>query len=175
MRIAVIGTHSTGKTTLAKALSRELNIPVIEECARSHDIKHASVEEYIKIQENILAEQIKAESKHQNFISDRSTIDNLAYWIHSCAPMVDAVTNRSYTKTALENVTTYTNIFLLVPEFYPRDDGFRDTNIIYQLQIAETINTILYLHQIPHHVLSGSVDERLRHAMRILQRLPLWA
>ncbi len=117
-RIAIIGTHSTGKTTLAKALSKELNIPFIEECARNHDVKHASVEEYIKIQKDILTEQISAENKHLDFISDRSTIDNLAYWIHSCASRVDALTNMTYTRSALDNARNYTNVFLLVPEFY---------------------------------------------------------
>lgn len=168
-RIAIIGTHSTGKTTLAKALSSVLDIPVVEECARKHDIKHASLEEYIQIQENILAEQITAESKHRDFISDRSTTDNLAYWVHSCARRVDACANRAYIKNAIDNTKNYTNIFLLIPEFYPRDDGFRDTNIIYQLQIAETINTILYLYQIPHNILSGSVNERLQQALKILK------
>ncbi len=168
MHIAIIGTHGTGKTTLAKALSAVLDIPVIEECARNHDIKHATPEKYIEIQKDILFEQIIAESKYQNYISDRSTIDNLAYWIHSCAPMADTATIRSYIKISLDNAKNYTDIFLLVPEFYPRDDGFRDTNIIYQLQIAETINTILHLNQISHHVLTGSVNERLQRALDII-------
>ncbi|MFZ2412075.1 MAG: ATP-binding protein [Candidatus Methanoperedens sp.] len=168
MRIAIIGTHGTGKTTLAKMLSGVFNIPILEECARNYDIKHASPEKYLKIQKNILIEQIATESKHPSFVSDRSTIDNLAYWIHSCAQMVDASMNKKYINTSMENAKKYTVIFLLVPEFYPMDDGFRDTNLIFQLQIAETINTILHLYQIPHYILRGTVDERLQRAIDII-------
>ncbi len=167
-RIAVIGTHCTGKTSLAKALSEALDIPLLEECARNHEIKSASPLQYVEIQKRILAEQIAAELKFPGFVSDRSTIDNLAYWLHSCAPIVDAHTNEIYIKKAMNNTRNYTHVFLLVPEFYPREDGFRNTDIIYQLQIAETINTILYLNRIPHHVLSGTIDERLRYAMRLM-------
>lgn len=168
MRIAIIGTHGTGKTTLAKMLSGIFKIPILGECARNHDIKNANPDEYVKIQKDILIEQIAAESKHPSFVSDRSTIDNLAYWIHSCARMVDDSINKKYINTSLENAKKYTTIFLLVPEFYPRDDGFRDTNLIFQLQIAETINTILYLHQIPHYILRGTVYERLQRAIDII-------
>ncbi len=167
-RIAVIGTHCTGKTTLAKALSKTLDIPLIKECARNHEIKKASPRQYVEIQKHILTEQISAELKYPGFVSDRSTIDNLAYWLHSCASIADAQTNKTYIRKALNNARNYTHVFLLIPEFYPREDGFRNTNIIYQLQIAETINAILYLQKIPHQVLSGSIEERLQHAISIM-------
>lgn len=97
MRIAIIGTHGTGKTTLAKMLSSIFKIPILKELARNHDIRNADPDEYVKIQKDILIEQIASERKYQNFISDRSTIDNLAYWIHRCARMVDASMSQSPT------------------------------------------------------------------------------
>lgn len=169
-KIAIIGSQSTGKSTLGNQLSENMNIRLITELARKWDIEKATQTELIDIQKELLNLQIEEERKHEQFISDRSTIDNLAYWIHNVSPIVDREENGLYVKTALGNVKNYSHIFLLTPEFYPVDDGFRNTNIIYQLQIAEVINTILRLYNIPHHRLSGSVENRVQKAIEILTK-----
>lgn len=157
-------------TTVAKKLSKELNIHMISELARKWDIEKATQTELIHIQKELLRLQIKEENHNGQFISDRSTIDNLAYWLHNVSPIVDKEENAIYVKTALDNVKNYSHVFLLTPEFYPVDDGFRNTNIIYQLQIAEIINTILRLYNIPHYRLGGSVENRVQKAMEILTK-----
>src|SRR3989338_2361059 len=141
-KIAIIGSQSTGKSVLGKELSKRMNIPLITELARRWNIEKVSQIELIHIQKELLRLQIKEENNNGQFISDRSTIDNLAYWLHNVSPIVDKEENEIYVNTALNNVKNYSTIFLLSPEFYPVDDGFRNTNIIYQLQIAEIINTI---------------------------------
>lgn len=169
-KIAIIGSQSTGKSVLGKELSKRMNIPLITELARRWNIEKVSQIELIHIQKELLRLQIKEENNNGQFISDRSTIDNLAYWLHNVSPIVDKEENEIYVNTALNNVKNYSTIFLLSPEFYPVDDGFRNTNIIYQLQIAEIINTILRLYNIPHYRLSGSVDNRVNEAMKILSK-----
>lgn len=169
-KIAIIGSQSTGKSTLGNQLSKKMNIPLIKELARKWDIEKATQTELIHIQKELLKLQIHEESRNGQFISDRSTIDNLSYWLHNVSPIVDKEENTLYIKTALDNVKNYSHIFLLAPEFYPVDDGFRNTNIIYQLQIAEVINTILRLYNIPHHRLSGSVENRVQKAIEILAK-----
>ena len=155
-------------TTIANKLSKKLNIPLITELARKWDIEKATQTELIHIQKELLKLQIQEENKNRQFISDRSTMDNLAYWLHNVSPIVDKEENESYVNTALDNVKNYSHIFLLVPEFYPVNDGFRNCNIIYQLQIAEAIHTILMLNNILHHRLSGTVENRVQKAMEIL-------
>lgn len=167
-RIAIIGSQSTGKSVLAKELANRLKLPLITEIARRWDIEKATQTELIDIQKEVLKLQIEEERKHEQFISDRSTIDNLSYWLHNVSPIVDKEENTLYIETALGNVKNYSYIFLLVPEFYPVDDGFRNTNIIYQLQIAEVINTVLRLYNIPHYRLSKTVENRVKEAMKIL-------
>lgn len=157
-------------TTIANKLSEKLHIPMITELARRWDIEKATQTELIHIQKELLKLQIQEENHNVQFISDRSTIDNLSYWIHNVSPIVDKEENAIYIKTALGNVKNYSHIFLLTPEFYPVDDNFRNTNIIYQLQIAEVINTILRLYNIPHHRLSGSVENRVQKAIDILAK-----
>jgi nicotinamide riboside kinase len=167
-KIAIIGSQSTGKTTIANQLSEKLNIPMITELARKWDIEKATQTELIHIQKELLKLQIDEENRNEQFISDRSTIDNLSYWLHNVSPIVDKEENELYVNTALKNVKNYSHIFLLTPEFYPVDDDFRNTNIIYQLQIAEVINTILRLYNIPHYKLTRSVENRVQKAMEIL-------
>jgi nicotinamide riboside kinase len=169
-KIAIIGSQSTGKSTLGNQLSKKMNIPLIKELARKWDIEKATQTELIHIQKELLKLQIQEENRNGQFISDRSTIDNLSYWLHNVSPIVDKEENALYIKTALDNVKNYSHVFLLTPEFYPIDDGFRNTNIIYQLQIAEIINTILRLYNIQHYRLSGTVENRVQKAMEILEK-----
>ena len=169
-KIAIIGSQSTGKTTIGNQLSKRLNIPLITELARKWDIEKATQTELIHIQKELLKLQIYEENSNVQFISDRSTIDNLAYWLHNVSPIVDREENSIYVKTALDNAKNYSHVFLLAPEFYPVNDGFRNINIIYQLQIAEVIHTILMLYNIPHYRLSGTVENRVQKAMEILEK-----
>lgn len=167
-KIVIIGSQSVGKSTLARELSNRLNLPLITELARRWNIEKVEQKELVHIQKEILRLQIQEENHNGQFISDRSTIDNLAYWIHNVSPIIDKEENKLYIRTALKNVKNYSHIFLLIPEFYPIADGFRNVNIIYQLQIAEVIHTILRLYGIKHYKLTGSVENRIKEVMKIL-------
>lgn len=168
MRIAIIGSQSCGKTTLGRELSKRLDLPMISELARRWDIEKVSQTELIDIQKELLNLQIEEESKYERFISDRSTIDNMAYWLHNVANIVSYDDNRQYKMKALMNICKYSHIFLLVPEFYPKGDGFRSTDIIYQMRIDAIIQTILYLKSVRHYKLTGSIENRVQQAMEIL-------
>jgi nicotinamide riboside kinase len=170
-KIAIIGSQSTGKSLIGKELSNRLNIPIITEIARRYDrneLLNVSSERYMILQKDILEQQIIAESQYKEFISDRSSLDNLSYWINNCANRANLYDNDLYIKKAIENAKIYSHIFLLIPEFYPKDDGFRSTDIIYQMRIDAIIQTILHLYGIKHYILTGSVDNRIKDAMKIL-------
>jgi len=171
-RIAVIGSQCTGKSSVAEALAEKLKLPRISEVARKFDksmFVNKTNKEFCNLQHQILSMQLKEEAKYKEFVSDRSTIDNMAYWVHNCANIATTEENSLYVSKALGNVKNYTHLFLLVPEFYPVDDGFRDTNIVYQLQIAEAIHTILHMNSIKHHTLRGTLENRLKDALNILK------
>lgn len=169
-KISIIGTQSSGKTTLAKELSQKLKLPMITEIARRWNIEKVSQIELVDIQKEMLNIQILEENKYEQFISDRGTIDNLSYWLHNVADIVSYGENKRYQMKALMNVGKYSHIFLLKPEFYPVNDGFRNTNIIYQLQIAEVIDTIIRLYGIKYYRLTGTIENRVREAMKILEK-----
>lgn len=170
-KIVIIGSQGIGKTTLGNELSKRLNIHLITEIARRYDrneLANTSSERYMILQKELLDKQIKTESQYKNFISDRSTIDNLSYWINNSANRASISDNNQYIKDAIDNVENYTHIFLLTPEFYPQDDGFRSTDVVYQMRIDAIIQTILHLYGIKHYKLTGSVENRVKDAMMIL-------
>lgn len=169
-KIAIIGSQSTGKSTLGYQLSKKMDIPLITEIARKWDIEKATQTELIHIQKELLKLQIQEEKHNGQFISDRSTIDNLAYWLHNVSPIVDKEDNKLYIKTALDNVKNYSTIFLLSPEFYPVNDGFRNTDIVYQMRIDAIIQAILHMYCIKYYKLTGSVENRVQKAIEILAK-----
>lgn len=86
MKVYFVGSHSTGKTTCARYVSEKYKVPMITEVARmilSEKEIHVDslrydmnlVDEY---QSEIFSRQLKEESKHSEFVSDRS-FDCLAY------------------------------------------------------------------------------------------------
>lgn len=172
-KIAIIGSQSVGKSSIGNELSNKLHIHMITELARKYDreeLLNTSSERYMVIQKEILESQIIEESKYEEFISDRSSLDNLSYWINNCANRASFYDNELYIKKAIENSKNYSHIFLLVPEFYPKGDGFRSTDIIYQMRIDAIIQTILHIYNIPYYKLIGSIENRVQQAMEILDR-----
>lgn len=86
MKVYFIGAHSTGKTTCARYVSEKFKIPMITEVARmilSEKELHLDSLRYDMglvndYQKQIFHRQLKEETKHKEFVSDRS-FDCLAY------------------------------------------------------------------------------------------------
>lgn len=86
MRIYIAGAHSTGKTSICRIISKEYNLPLLNEVARtilaekelSLDVLRTDLNVVDKYQEDVFFRQLKEEGKYKSFVSDR-TFDNLAY------------------------------------------------------------------------------------------------
>src|ERR1041385_7605048 len=84
-RIAIVGSFSTGKTTLAEAAAEPLGLPLLPEVARQ------VVELGFKLDKDatpevetlIFLRQYYNEMAHPEFVADRSLIDSMAYagWV----------------------------------------------------------------------------------------------
>lgn len=130
MRIALIGPASTGKTTLAHSLSKELHLPVISECIRTSaknlgiaNISTIDRDTRIMLQADALRLQQSIEGIYKSgFIADRSSLDYAAYvrgFFGECS------FEEVYTRTA---ATSEYELLIYVPHFDDagqRDDGFR--------------------------------------------------
>jgi thymidylate kinase len=156
MKIAIIGTHFTGKTELAEALHKMLreegrDSVIIKEVAR-HCPLPVNQQSTFESQAWILAEQVKREiesSNHEIVISDRSVIDNYAYSLRlfpeESKQMLDFV---------LEHSKTYGHIFKTTPLNVPiAADGFRDTNPVFREEIETIISNFLAENRIGYHTL----------------------
>lgn len=86
MKIYIIGSHSLGKSTLARYISKKYDLPMICEVARQIlseqelqlDSLRANLDVVDDYQTKIFYRQIEQENKYQNFVSDRG-FDCLAY------------------------------------------------------------------------------------------------
>src|SRR5512143_3369100 len=92
MKLAFIGTHGVGKTTLcydlASVLKRQgLNIDVVKEVARLSPLpinRKTSLEAQLWILMSQVAEEIRSAAQHEVVICDRSVLDNYAYMTLAC-------------------------------------------------------------------------------------------
>jgi len=86
MKVYFVGSHSTGKTTLARYVSKTHNIPMITEMARAvlseKELQLDSLRYDLDLvddyQRTVFNRQLAEESKHTDYVSDRS-FDCLAY------------------------------------------------------------------------------------------------
>src|SRR5258706_8048942 len=89
MKVAFIGTHGVGKTTLCYDLAallkrRGLNVDVVKEVARLSPLpinRKTSLAAQTWILMTQVAEEIRSASQHQVVICDRSVLDNYAYMV----------------------------------------------------------------------------------------------
>jgi nicotinamide riboside kinase len=143
VKIALSGTESTGKSTLANAVGEKTGIPVIAEYAREvakemgvEDIRAMAPDQAYRFQYRILDQKIEAESKHETFIADRSTADNAAYYLRWVAPEMPDSINQEYIGRCVEQLKIYDHVVLIPWNSLPVvDDGFRSANLYYLYEI----------------------------------------
>jgi nicotinamide riboside kinase len=87
MKVYFVGAHSTGKTTLARYVSKTYQTPMITEVARMvlsekemHlDALRYDLDQVDDYQRQIFHRQIDEERRYTDFVSDRSFVDCCAY------------------------------------------------------------------------------------------------
>ena len=149
MKIAISGAHGVGKTTLAKALAKELGLPLIEEVARgvakkcgfknTEQIRDADKTVKMFFQQNVFVEQQLAEAEcFTGFISDRSIFDPLAYCMYY------DIDHEVFRNNAIEWSENYDFIvYCPIPDGGISDDGFRLTDEESQWFIGAALRWLL--------------------------------
>lgn len=87
MKVYFSGAHSSGKTTCARYVSEKYNLPLISEVARMVlsekemrvDVLRYDIDLVDKYQSQVFYRQLVEEAKYNDYVSDRSGIDALAY------------------------------------------------------------------------------------------------
>lgn len=174
-RIALIGSFSTGKTTLAELLANSLNLPLLPETARE------VVELGFKLDKDatpetealIFLKQYNNELSTEEFVGDRSLIDVMAYagWVLDNQPRTkETVLWDECLKLAERQLRgNYSHVFYLPIEFPIVLDGLRPDDPEFQSEIDERLLRIARSHDIRYVTLKGSIEERMDQIQQVLR------
>jgi len=148
-RIAISGSAGTGKTTLGRALAAELGVPFVEEGMRRRIEKgfrpHGyGAREWAALIRDLWAEHRAAEdAARDGFVSDRSSVDFAAFWLHY-GLHEDVEATERFVAEMRAHAANYERIVLLPWGAIPLvDDGVRSTNRWTQLRFHSILDGLL--------------------------------
>jgi nicotinamide riboside kinase len=170
-KIAIIGSHGVGKTTLIqrlKLLYPELNF--IDEVARDLQLKigkstrDMNDEEKSRFQLEAMQTQIDQELKFDDYISDHCAISYLPYSTElKVYGQLKAKIREQYLPILKQLKMLYIPI-----EFELKKDGLRFTTNEYQEYIDETLVDLLHKYNLKYATVKGTVEQRLEQIKAIL-------
>jgi predicted ATPase len=161
MKIAFIGTHGVGKTTLCYELAaslkkRDLAVELVREVARECPLpinRDTTLTAQSWILHTQIARELEAGAKGEVVVCDRSVLDNFCYLKRAVAgePVDHALEGlvRSWTRT-------YDALFRVPIVGDPRYDGVRDTDLAFQHGIDELLEKTLLEWGVPCHHLDAA-------------------
>ncbi len=145
MKIAFLGSHGTGKTTLCYQLAAHLkkldqHVDLVKEVARNCPLplnRDTTLDAQRWILHTQIADEIAAARDHDVVICDRAVLDNYAYLVQRVGriPVLDALVR--------DWMQTYDVLFKVPILMLPRYDGVRDTSPNFQGRIDEIIDSLI--------------------------------
>lgn len=153
MKIAFIGSHGVGKTTLcfdvASRIKRlDMGVDLVKEVARTCPLpinRDTTLEAQAWILHTQVAEEIAAVSRNEVVISDRSVLDNYAYLVHQVGRQPE------YDELVRKWMDSYDGLFKVPILQAPSFDGTRDVSGAFQYEIDAVIDELLEEFQIDCH------------------------
>jgi nicotinamide riboside kinase len=163
VKIALIGTHGVGKTTLCFDLAARLkrldrSVHLVTEVARDCPLplnRDTTLDAQSWILHTQCAREIAAEADaDQIVVCDRSVLDNYAYLVH-------AVGRRAELDPWIASWCGSYRALLKVPLWQPPSyDGTRDTDVVFQREIDETLESLVDAFGVAVERLESSEPER---------------
>jgi nicotinamide riboside kinase len=174
VKIAFIGSHGVGKTTLcfdlAAILKRQgLSVDIVKEVARLSPLpinRKTSLDAQTWILTTQIAEEIRSASQHQVVVCDRSALDNYAYMVLACGRQ------RWLERLINHWMRTYDLMFKVPVAGEATADGVRDTDDFFIRSIDQLVDGLLQEKRLAHERLPAGnreawiglvKDEVLRH------------
>jgi len=164
LKVAFIGTHGVGKTTLCYDLAALLkragwNADVVKEVARQSPLpinRQTSRDAQTWILMTQVAEEIRSASRHDAVVCDRSVLDNYAYMVLACG-------RQAALEPFLESwMRTYDLLFKVPPAGAVTPDGVRDTDLAFVNAVDRTVDTLLVEKNVVHERLPASARDGWR-------------
>jgi len=154
-KIAFVGSASTGKTTLANLLSKELSItliPELESILLSAWINKGklkskfdfTLEQSKDFFEKSLRRREEITLQKNSYISDRSTADLYVYFSFYVEPKVDKIYSSNFKKRCEKVMQNYTDIILFPFGLIElKDNKSRTIDMQYQLNVDKKLRQTL--------------------------------
>ncbi len=167
--IGIAGAHRTGKTTLAKTIAAQLNIPFVQTTTsavfKQHGLDPAQVMDFntrLTIQQHVAeAAQQSWQVTQGNFITDRTPLDFMAY------TLADIQGKTSVNFKQLENYLT--NCFTLTNQFFNHIIIIQPGIPLVYEEGKAALNQS-YIEHLNSLVLGLSHDERIDCSVSIIKR-----
>jgi thymidylate kinase len=175
MKIAFIGTHGVGKTTLCYDLGailkrRDLSVDLVKEVARLSPLpinRQTSLDAQTWILMSQIAEEIRSGAHHQVVVCDRSVLDNYAYMLLACGP------RRAFETLCRHWMKSYDLLFKVPISGQASADGVRDTDEFFMRSIDQLVDKLLEDWRVPHERLPPEErDTWARHAGELVLKHP---
>ncbi len=151
MKIAFVGSHGVGKTTLcfdlaAQLKRRGINVDMVKEVARASPLpvnRKTSREAQLWILTTQVAEEIRAASHSDVVVCDRAALDNYAYFFLACGR------DLAVERFVLMWMKTY-DLLIRVPVLAEvQEDGFRDTDTVFVREVDRRVSALLTASKAP--------------------------
>lgn len=168
MRIGIVGSAGTGKTTLAKALAKHLHSTYIPDTVlavlrdRGRDSWQGVVAgDRRRIREDALRRKVSLEAAAEDFVSDKTAIDYLAYWLQNQSDQEIRATNEEFLNQCKEAALRY-DLLVCLP--YRAEVEFaigRNQDPVHNLKVAAHKRGLLELLGFPFVVAPYTFGEDL--------------
>lgn len=145
VKLAFIGTHGVGKTTLCYDLGavlkkKGLHVDLVKEVARLSPLpinRKTSLEAQMWILTTQIAEEIRSAAHHEVVVCDRSVLDNYAYLAFAAGRQrwVEPLVNRW--------MKSYDLLFKVPMSGNASADGIRDTDEFFMRQIDRLVDELV--------------------------------
>lgn len=170
MKIAVIGSHGTGKTTICRGLAKKLRLNYIPDIvAEAFRLKFPINESTPpETQFWILSKQLELErNTPEHWIMEKSLWDNIIYGGFS----IKKKSIMKVIKNIVEKNASYDLVFFCPIEFPIPDDGLRSLNKDFQRTIDRNFRKYLNRHKIQFIELHGDEQTRLDYASSLIDKI----
>ena len=175
MKVAFIGTHGVGKTTLcydlAGLLKRQgVHVDIVKEVARLSPLpinRPTSLDAQTWILMTQVAEEIRSAAHHEVVVCDRSVLDNYAYMRLACGrqPAIE--------RFVTHWMKTYDLLFKVPMSGAASADGVRDTDEFFMRSIDGLVDKLLAEMKIEHEVLpAGDRSRWVEHVREVVRKRP---
>jgi len=151
VKIAFIGSHGVGKTTLCYDLAgllkrQSVHVDIVKEVARLSPLpinRQTSLDAQTWILMTQVAEEIRSAHQHEVVVCDRSVLDNYAYMVLACGRQ------RHLEPFLTRWMKTYDLLFKVPISGVASSDGVRDTDEFFMRAIDGLVDRLLAEKKIP--------------------------